>query len=175
MWLSDLWPFCDAPPGGTGRTLCVCAVYPHSHVAIILFLALSLTHLFRMLHASCVILWSAWRSGCPPLPCLSSPFSVVVHSSLLVSLFLTPCGSISHLYFLGLLTQLKKPNNAKNMKKKSKRKNQQIFCSTFGFVFHFSHFVSFASVCYLHSSNIFMVALKTHEMCPWHLWCDNVT
>lgn len=135
----------------------------------------SLSHLFRMLHASCVILWSAWRSGCPPLLCLSSPFSVVVHSSLLVSLFLTPCGSISHLYFLGLLTQLKKPNNAKNMKKKSKRKNQQIFCSTFGFVFHFSHFVSFAPVCYLHSSNIFMVALKTHEMCPWHLWCDNVT
>lgn len=155
--------------------VCVCAVYPHSHVAIILFPSLSLSHLFRMLHASCVILWSAWRSGCPPLPCLSSPLSVVVHSSLLVSLFLTPCGSISHLYFLGLLTQLKKPNNAKNMKKKSKRKNQQIFCSTFGFVFHFSHFVSFASVCYLHSSNIFMVALKTHEMCPWHLWCDNVT
>lgn len=82
-----------------------------------------------------------------------------------VALFNTLWQHLSSLLF-GIVDPAQKTNNAKNMKKKSKRKNQQIFCSTFGFVFHFSHFVSFASVCYLHSSNIFMVALKTHEMCP---------
>lgn len=107
--------------------VCVCAVYPHSHVAIILFPSLSLTHLFRMLHASCVILWSAWRSGCPPLPCLSSSFSVVVHSSLLVSLFLTPCGSISHLYFLGLLTQLKNQTTQKIRRRSRKERINKYF------------------------------------------------
>lgn len=145
MWLSDLWPFCDAPPGGTGRTLCVCAVYPHSHVAIILFLSLSLTHLFRMLHASCVILWSAWRSGCPPLPWLSSPFSVVVHSALLVSLFLTPCGSISHLYFLGLLTQLKKPNNAKKYEEEVEKKEST---NILLYIWLRISFLSFRFVCF---------------------------
>lgn len=97
------------------RAHLACAVSPHSHAIIIFFrsLFLSLTHLFRMLYALCVILWSAWRSGCP-LPLHLRHRSFYIHLALLVSLFLTPCGSISHLYFLGLLTQLKKPNNEKN-------------------------------------------------------------
>lgn len=119
------------------RAHLVCAVSPHSH-AIIFFHSLSLTHIYFTCYTPCASFYGQRDVVAVPFPLHLLHRSFYIHLALLVSLFLTPCGSISHLYFLGLLTQLKKPNIEKKWSREE-RINKY-------FALHLaSHFISLIS------------------------------
>lgn len=156
------------------RAHLVCVVFPSLTRYHLLPLSLSLTHLFRMLYALCVILWSAWRSGYPLPPTPPSLLFLYTFSAPCVALFNTLWQHLSSLLF-GIVDPAQKTKQRKKIEVGKKESTNISLYIWLRISFLSFRFVSLRSVCCLHSSTIFMVALKTHKMCPWHLWCDNVT
>lgn len=95
------------------RAHLVCVVFPSLTRYHLLPLSLSLSHIYFACYTPCASFYGQRDVVAVPFHLHLLHCSFYIHLALLVSLFLTPCGSISHLYFLGLLTQLKKPNNEK--------------------------------------------------------------
>lgn len=174
MWLSDLWPFCDAPPGGIGRTLCV--LFPLTHtLSSSSALALSLSHIYFACYTPCASFYGQRDVVAVPFPSTPpSPLFLYTFSAPCVALFNTLWQHLSSLLF-GIVDPAQKTKQRKKIEVGKKESTNISLYIWLRISFLSFRFVSLRSVCCLHSSTIFMVALKTHKMCPWHLWCDNVT
>lgn len=127
------------------RAHLVCVVSPHSH-AIIFFHSLSLTHIYFTCYTPCASFYGQRDVVAVPSPTLPSPLFLYTFSAPCFALFNTLWQHLSSLLF-GIVDPAQKTKHRKKMK--SGRKNQQIFRSTFGFAFHFSHFVSFRCVLFV--------------------------
>lgn len=149
------------------RAHLVCVVSPHSQ-AIIFFrsLSLSLSHIYFACYTPCASFYGQRDVVPVPFPRTPpSPVFLYTFSAPCVALFNTLWQHLSSLLF-GIVDPAQKTKQRKKIEVGKKESTNISLYIWLRISFLSFRFVSLRSVCCLHSSTIFMVALKTHKMCP---------